>query len=185
MLSAGEASRSTMPCRIARADGDLRHVDVGRVEQAARLGDGDDGERVGQVLGADRRALERIEGDVDLRAVAGADLLADEEHRRLVALALADDDRCHRSASWFSSRRMASTAAWSAARLVAAAAKAGGGDRRALGDARPARGSGCGRAPERSSEASHLCQIAPPRSDQRNCFDPDHLRLADNMTVAP
>ena len=41
------------------------------------------------------RALERIDRDVDLRLTRqrDADLLADEEHRRLVALALADDDR--------------------------------------------------------------------------------------------
>ena len=65
----------------------------GALQQAATLGDGDDGERVRHVLGADRGALERIDGDVDLRAFAGADLLADVEHRRLVHLAFADDDR--------------------------------------------------------------------------------------------
>ena len=39
-----------------------------------------------------RRALERVERDVDLRAAAlrRPDLLADVEHRRFVALALAD-----------------------------------------------------------------------------------------------
>ena len=55
--------------------------------------DRDDGERVRPALGGEGGALERIEGDVDLGALAGADLLADKEHRRLVALALADDDR--------------------------------------------------------------------------------------------
>jgi hypothetical protein len=37
-------------------------------------------------------AFERIQRDVDARAAAQPDLLADVEHRRLVALALADDD---------------------------------------------------------------------------------------------
>ena len=77
----------------ARADGDLVHVDVGRVEEAARFRHGDDRERVLPALGGDGRALERIERDVDLGPVAGADLLADIEHRRLVALALADHHR--------------------------------------------------------------------------------------------
>jgi hypothetical protein len=45
------------------------------------------------VLGAERRAFERIERDIDVRPVAGADFLADIEHRRFVALALADHDR--------------------------------------------------------------------------------------------
>src|SRR3546814_4342458 len=42
-------------------------------------------------LRGDRGAFERVERDVDLRAAA-ADLLADVEHRCLVALALADHD---------------------------------------------------------------------------------------------
>ncbi len=76
----------------AGADRDLFHIDVGCVEEAAGLGHGDDGERVGAALGGDRGALERVERDVDARPVSRADLLADEQHRRLVALALADDD---------------------------------------------------------------------------------------------
>ena len=48
-------------------------------------------------MGDEVRALERVDGDVDPRDVVaiGArppDPLADVEHRRLVALALADDD---------------------------------------------------------------------------------------------
>ena len=39
-----------------------------------------------------RRAGILIEGDVDPRTLPGTDLLADIEHRRFVALALADDD---------------------------------------------------------------------------------------------
>ena len=76
----------------ARADRDLVHINVGRVEQAARFGDGEHREAVRTGLGADRRAFQRIERDVDRRAVAAADLFPDEQHRRLVALALADHD---------------------------------------------------------------------------------------------
>ena len=92
MLSSGDASRSTIALRIAGADGDLVHVDVGRVEERAAFRHRHHGDGARHVLGAQRRALQRIERDVDLRAAAGADLLADEQHRRLVALALADDD---------------------------------------------------------------------------------------------
>ena len=77
---------------IAGTDGDLVHVHVGRIEQAAALGNGQHGQRIGHRLGADGGALQRIDGDVDLGAVAGADLLADVEHRALVHLAFADDD---------------------------------------------------------------------------------------------
>jgi hypothetical protein len=79
--------------RQAAADGDLVHVDVGSVEKAAIIGHRQDGQRVGAPLGGDRRALQRVERDVDLRSLAGPDLLADEQHRRLVALAFADHHR--------------------------------------------------------------------------------------------
>ncbi len=52
------------------ADRDLVHVDVGRVEEAALLRHRDDGQRVGQPLGGDRGAFQRIERDVDLGPVA-------------------------------------------------------------------------------------------------------------------
>ncbi len=45
----------------------------------------------GKPVGDQVRPFDRIDGDVDLFAAA-ADFLADEEHRRLVALAFADDD---------------------------------------------------------------------------------------------
>ena len=80
------------PGLVAGPDGDLLHVDVGRVQHRAARPHGDHRQRVRHVLGGQRGAFQRVEGDVDRRAVAGADLLADEEHRRLVALALADDD---------------------------------------------------------------------------------------------
>src|SRR3546814_1567449 len=70
-------------------------MDVGRIEEAALLGDGEDGERVGPGLGGYGGALQRIERDVDARPamIRLADLLADIEHRRLVPLTFADDDR--------------------------------------------------------------------------------------------
>ena len=74
----------------AAADRDLVHVGVGRVEEAAGAGHRDAGDRVRAAGRGDRGALERIERDVDLGPAARADLLADVEHRRLVALALAD-----------------------------------------------------------------------------------------------
>ena len=75
------------------ADCDLVHINVRGVEKAAGIGHRDDRESVGAAFGGDRRAFERIERDVDRWAVPCANLLADKEHRRLVALALADDDR--------------------------------------------------------------------------------------------
>src|SRR5690606_16195341 len=80
--------------RITGAYRDLVHIDVRRVEEAAFLGNGEHRERVGPRLGGDGGAFQRIERDVDLGAFAlrGANLLADEEHRGLVTLTLADDD---------------------------------------------------------------------------------------------
>ena len=79
------------PVRVARPDRELVHIDVRRVQHRAARPHGDHRQRVRHVLGGQRGALERVERDVDAGAVAGADLLADVEHRRLVALALADD----------------------------------------------------------------------------------------------
>ena len=73
----------------SRPDGDLVHIDVGRVQQRSGFRHGHDGDRIGKRLGAQRGAFQRIERDVDLQP-ARADLLADEQHGRLVALALAD-----------------------------------------------------------------------------------------------
>ena len=55
----------------ARADDQLLHVDVRRVEQAALLRRRQHGQRVRRAGGAQVRALERIDGDVDFRIVAG------------------------------------------------------------------------------------------------------------------
>ena len=66
---------------------------------AQALGRGQHGQRVGGTECAQVGALERIDGNVHLREATGgvalrsrADLLADVEHRRFVALAFADDD---------------------------------------------------------------------------------------------
>ena len=84
-----------------RRDDQLLHVEVGRVQQAAPLRRRKHGNRAGSAGGAEVRALERIDRDVHLRRAEPAaavddvgepDLLADEQHRRLVALALADHD---------------------------------------------------------------------------------------------
>ena len=119
---------------IARADGDLVHVDVGSGQQRAGLGHGHDGDGARHVLGAERRAFQRIDRDIDLRAVLVAHLLADEEHGRFVALALADH---HRAVD----RELVQLAAHGihgslvGGLLVAAPAKPGGSDGGALGDA--------------------------------------------------
>ena len=77
---------------VAGTDRDLLHVDVGRVQQRAAIGHRHGRDRARHVLGAQRGAFQRIDGDIDLRAGIEPDLLADEQHRRLVALALADHD---------------------------------------------------------------------------------------------
>ena len=69
------------------------HVDVGRGEQRPVFCQSHHRDGAGHVLGAESRPLQRIDGDVHLRPGPGAELLADIEHRRLVALAFADDHR--------------------------------------------------------------------------------------------
>ncbi len=54
----------------ARPDDELLHVDVGRVQQAAVLGRRQHGQRIGRTGRAQVGALERIDGDVDLRILA-------------------------------------------------------------------------------------------------------------------
>ena len=89
-LSSTGALMSTLPLEDG-PDDQLLHVDVGGVEQAALLGGGQHRDRVGRARGAEVRALEGIDRDVD-RVAALADLLADVQHGRLVALAFADHD---------------------------------------------------------------------------------------------
>ena len=94
-ILAGRFAQVDRAFGIAGADRQLFHIRIGRVQQAAAVGNRQHRERVGAGIGGQRRALERIERDVDLGAVflAAADLLADVEHRRFVALALADHHR--------------------------------------------------------------------------------------------
>jgi hypothetical protein len=60
------------------------------VQEGAVLRHGERGDGARHVLGAERRAFERIDRDVHLGSGSGADFLADEQHRRFVHLAFAD-----------------------------------------------------------------------------------------------
>ena len=62
------------------------------MQQPTRLGDGHDSARIWAALCHRVRALQRIDGNVQLRSLAPSDALADEEHRRFIALAFSDDD---------------------------------------------------------------------------------------------
>src|SRR5438105_14214448 len=62
------------------------------MQQPTRLGDGHDSARVWAALCDRVCALQRIDGNVQLRSLAASDALADEEHRRFITLALPDDD---------------------------------------------------------------------------------------------
>ena len=76
------------------AGDELVHVeDRARVVHGAAVAHRHDGDGVGHALGREGRAVDRVDRDVDLGAGAVADLLAVEEHRGVVLLALADDDR--------------------------------------------------------------------------------------------
>ena len=96
-LALGDGSEQVLDRRVegeqvgdVGSTGQLLHVDGGtRIEHRAPRRDREGGEGIGLALGRQRGALERIDGDVDGRS-AGADLLADVEHGRLVLLALAD-----------------------------------------------------------------------------------------------
>ncbi len=78
-------------------DAELVHVRVRRMRQAARLRRGKHRDRTGLAVGDEVGPLERVHRDVDRGHLATfgrltPDSLADVEHRRLVAFALADDD---------------------------------------------------------------------------------------------
>jgi hypothetical protein len=119
--------------RQSGADGDFLHVDVGGVEEAALVGEGDDGHAVGRALGDDFGAFEGVDGDIHLGS-ALADLLADIEHGGFVHLAFADDDGAgdgdavEGMAHGFHGGAVGGV-------LVAAAGPSGGGDGGGLGDA--------------------------------------------------
>ena len=75
------------------------HVQIGRVKQAALFARGENRDRAGRAGGAEVGAFERVDGDIhggeieSSDVLRGADFFADEEHGRLVAFALADNDR--------------------------------------------------------------------------------------------
>jgi hypothetical protein len=63
-----------------------------RVEHRAALGERDRRDASGDTAGHQASPVDRIDGHVDRRRIAVADLLADVQHRRLVLLAFTDDD---------------------------------------------------------------------------------------------
>ncbi len=127
-------SSSEMQVGDVVAAGHLLHVEARPgVEHRAALRERDDRERVGLALGAQRRPLQRVDGDVDLRRRAVADALAVVEHRGLVLLALADDhDAVHRDGRHHVPHRVDGRLVGGV--LVAAPDPARGGQRRGLGD---------------------------------------------------
>jgi hypothetical protein len=71
----------------------LAHVHAGAgIEHGAPLGHRDDGQGTAAALGGEGGAVDGIHRDVGERRRAVPDLLAVEEHRRVVLLTLADDD---------------------------------------------------------------------------------------------
>ena len=55
-----------------RADDDLLHVEVGRMQQAAVLARGQHGDRVRLARGAEIGALERVDGDIHRGVLSGS-----------------------------------------------------------------------------------------------------------------
>ena len=117
-----------------RADGDLLHVeDRARVEHRAALGHREHRQRARHALAHQRGAVDRVDRDVHLGAGAVADLLAVEQHRGFVLLALADHhDAAHRDRVDQLAHGVDGGAV--AAVLVAAADPAAGRHRGGLGD---------------------------------------------------
>src|SRR5215216_6351070 len=80
--------------RLSRlgSHGDLLHVHARPgVEHRSPLREGDHGDGIGAAEGGERGPVDGVDGDV-ARWATGTDLLAVVEHRRLVLLALTDDD---------------------------------------------------------------------------------------------
>ncbi len=139
--------RSATSCRVSgaggrgragrrfRGAGHLHHVDAGTgVEHRAARGQRDDGERRGHAVRGERRALQRIDRDVDLGRGAVADALAVVEHRRLILLALADH---HEAVHLHGLQRVAHAVDGGlvGGQLVAASHERRAGERGGLGDA--------------------------------------------------
>jgi hypothetical protein len=79
--------------RVTRPHRYLVHVDIRRVEERSVLGQSKGCDSTRHILGAQRGALERVDGYVHFRPRSGADFLADEQHRCFIHLAFADHDR--------------------------------------------------------------------------------------------
>ena len=75
---------------VAGANGDFFHVAVRRMQQRARFGQRESGDRAGHVHGAKIGPFERINGDVYSRAVLVADLFADEKHGSFIEFSFTD-----------------------------------------------------------------------------------------------
>ncbi len=115
-------------------DGDLVHVEHRRrVEHRAAFGHRQHRDGVRHALGHQGGAVDRVDGEVAVRAVSVADLLTVVEHRGVVLLALADHHHpAHRHRVDQLAHRVDRGAV--AALLVAAAHPASGGHRARLGD---------------------------------------------------
>ena len=116
-----------------RAGGQLGHVEHRRgVVHRAAVGHRQDRDRVRHPVGAQPGAVDRVDRDVAGRAGAVAHLLAVEQHRRVVLLALADDHHAaHRHRVDQHPHRVHGRPV--GAVLVAPAHPPGGGHRRGLG----------------------------------------------------
>ena len=133
------------------AGDELLHVEHGRrVEHRVPRGDGHHRDGVVHALGRQRGAVDRVDRDVALGAGAVADLLAVEEHRRVVLLALADHDgAAHADRADHVAHRVDGLLVGVV--LVAAADPAGGRHGRCLGDAYQFEGE----VPVRSRRVAH------------------------------
>ena len=118
-----------------RAGRDLLHVDArAGVEHRAPLAERDHRDRARAAERRERGAVDRVDRDVHRGGGAVADLLAVEEHRRFVLLALADhDDAVHRDAVEHDAHRLDRGAVGGV--LVAAAHPPAAGERGGLGGA--------------------------------------------------
>ncbi len=73
-----------------RADYQLLHIHIWRVQKAALVADRQHRQRIGLAHRCHPRALDRIHCDIDRVAAPAADFFADIEHRRFVDFAFAD-----------------------------------------------------------------------------------------------
>ena len=130
----GGARRDVDRADAFRPDGDLLHVERGAgIEHRAPLADRDHGQRVVGTVGGERRAVDRIDRDIDLRHRAVTDPLAVVQHRGFVLLAFADDDdSVHLHGAQDGAHGVDGGAI--GAELVAPADPSGGGERSRFGD---------------------------------------------------